>query len=276
MARKADPLSEFLRSRRSKIQPADVGLPGGSRRRVLGLRREEVAILAGISTDYYHRIEQGRERPSDQVLDALAGALRLSPDAAAYMRTLVSGSGGRTRTPEPGRPIDPSLQVLLDGWPMSPASIHDGSATVIIANDLAAALSPSFAPGGNPVRSLFLDPATREFYRNWEGLTAWSVRWLRSFVGDHPHPGLDALVEELDAGSAWFRELWASYDVKGHASGLILVNHPVAGHLDLHFQHLMLRGSANIMVVYWADPGSPSEQALRRLTEHGAGGPGRS
>lgn len=268
VARTNDPLGEFLRGRRNKIQPADVGLPHGSRRRVLGLRREEVAMLAGISTDYYHRIEQGRERPSDQVLDSLANALRLNPDAAAYMRSLASGHGSRTGVPKPDRPLDPALRHLLDSWPLSPASIHDGTATVVLANDLAGALSPSFGGGGNPVRSLFLDPAKQEFYRNWESLTAWAVRWLRSFVGAHPDPALDALVEELSVNSSRFRELWAFYDVKGHASGLLLLNHPQVGHLDLHFQHLMLRGSANILVVYWADPGSPSEQALRRLADH--------
>ncbi|MGV0603467.1 helix-turn-helix domain-containing protein [Mycolicibacterium sp. XJ1904] len=265
MARTNDALGDFFRSRRSQIQPADVGLPRSNRRRVLGLRREEVAMLAGISTDYYHRIEQGRERPSDQVLDALANALRLSPDATAYMRNLASGRGGRTRLAKPNRPLNPDLQHLLDSWPMSPASIHDGTATVQLANDLAGALSPSFARGGNPVRSLFLDPASREFYRDWDGLTAWAVRWLRSFVGDHPDPGLDALVEELNTTSPRFRDLWASHHVKGHASGLLLLNHPEIGHVDLHFQHMMLRGSASIMVVYWAAPGSPSEHALRRL-----------
>lgn len=267
VAKGNDPLAGFLRTSRSKIQPDDVGLPRGSRRRVSGLRREEVAMLAGISTDYYHRIEQGRERPSDQVLNALARALRLSPDAASYMRNLASGNSARERLPRPNRPLHPALQDLLDSWPLSPAHIHDVTATVILANDLAGALSPTFARGGNPLRSLFLDPASHELYRNWDGLTAWAVRWLRSFVGDHPDPGLHALVEELNTESARFRTLWASYDVKGHASGLLLLNHPLVGPLDLHFQHLSLRGSENILVIYWATPGSPSDDALCRLAE---------
>jgi transcriptional regulator with XRE-family HTH domain len=265
VAKDKDPLAEFLRSCRSKLQPDDVGLPRGSRRRVAGLRREEVAMLAGISTDYYHRIEQGRERPSDQVLGALARAMHLSPDAAAYMCNLASDNGSRDHIPRIDRPMHPALQDLLDGWPLSPAHIHDVTATVVLANDLAAALSPTFAQGANPLRSLFLDPATRDFYRNWDGLTAWAVRWLRSFVGDNPVPRLHALVDELSARSERFLALWEGHDVKGHASGLLLLNHPVVGALDLHFQHLTLRGSDNIMVVYWADPGSPSEAALRRL-----------
>ena len=265
MAKAIDPLAEFLRSSRDKVQPDDVGLPRGSRRRVAGLRREEVAILAGISTDYYHRIEQGRERPSDQVLDALARALRLSPDAATHMRNLASDNGSRDHVPRLDRPLHPALQDLVDGWPQSPAHVHDVTATVVLANDLAAALSPTFAPGANPLRSLFLDPATRDLYRNWDGLTAWAVRWLRSFVGDNPVPGLHTMIDDLITRSERFRMLWDTYDVRGHASGLLLLNHPVVGPLDLHFQHLALRGSDNIMVVYWADPQSPSEVALRRL-----------
>lgn len=260
-----DPLAEFLRSCRGKLQPDDVGLPRGARRRVVGLRREEVAILAGISTDYYHRIEQGRERPSDQVLNALARALRLSPDEAAYMCNLASDNGSRNHTPRLNRPLRPALQDLLDSWTRSPAHIHDVTATVVLANPLAAALSPNFAQGGNPVRSLFLDAASHELYRNWDGLTAWAVRWLRSFVGDNPVPGLYELIDELNVSSERFRSLWEAYDVKGHASGLLLLNHPVVGALDLHFQHLTVRGSDNVMVVYWASPDSPSEDALRRL-----------
>ncbi|OBF20031.1 helix-turn-helix transcriptional regulator [Mycobacterium sp. ACS4331] len=264
MPKGADPLAEFLRTCRGKIQPDDVGLPRGSRRRVSGLRREEVAMLAGISTDYYHRIEQGRERPSDQVLNALARAMRLTPDQAAHMCNLATDN---SLVPRPNRQVHPALQDLLDGWTHSPAHIHDVSTTVILTNPLAAALSPSFAPGSSPLRSLFLDPGSREFYRNWNGLTAWAVRWLRSFVGDHPDPRLHALIDQLNTSSERFRTLWAEYDVKGHASGLLLLNHPIAGPLDLYFQHLTLRGTQNTMVVYWAQPGTPSVDGLNRLRD---------
>lgn len=265
MARRNDPLAEFLRTHREKLQPDDVGLTKGHRRRVAGLRREEVAGLAGISTDYYHRIEQGRERPSDQVLDALARALLLSPDATVYMRNLVAGRSPGQRLDSSARSLNPALQGLIDGWPHSPAHIHDATATVVMANPLAARLSPSFAHGGNPLRSLFLEERSREFYRNWEGLTAWAVRWLRDFTGHHPSPGLDAIVDELNRESERFHTLWASYDVKKHTRGLLLVNHPEVGPLDLHFQHLSLRGSEFIMVTYWAEPCSPSAEALNRL-----------
>lgn len=265
VARRNDPFAEFLRTHREKLQPDDVGLTKGRRRRVAGLRREEVASLAGISTDYYHRIEQGRERPSDQVLDALARALRLGPDATVYLRNLVASRSPGQRADESGRLLNSALQNLIDGWPHSPAHIHDATATVVMANPLAASLSPSFARGGNPLRSLFLDESSREFYRNWEGLTAWSVRWLRDFAGHHPNPGLDALIDKLSSESARFRTLWASYDVKKHTRGLLLISHPEVGPLDLHFQHLSLRGSEYIMVAYWAEPFSPSADALNRL-----------
>jgi hypothetical protein len=134
-----------------------------------------------------------------------------------------------------------------------------------LANPLAVALSPTFAPGSSPLRSLFLDPSSRELYRNWDGLTAWAVRWLRSFVGDHPEAGLYAVIDDLNAQSERFRTLWADYDVKGHASGLLLLNNPVVGPLDLYFQHLTLRGTQKTMVVYWAQAGSPSADALARL-----------
>ncbi|OBB59979.1 transcriptional regulator [Mycobacterium sp. 852013-51886_SCH5428379] len=266
MSRRNTPLAEFLRQHRAKLQPTDVGLPAGGRRRVAGLRREEVASLAGISADYYHRIEQGRERPSDQVLDAIAHTLRLGPDAVAYLRKLVDDNPSRRPAARPSLSINPALQALIESWQVSPASIHDGSATVVMANGCAAALSESFAVGGNPVRSLFLDESLREFYRNWEGLAAWSVRWLRDFAGHHPDPRLDALIDELRTQSADFRRLWATYDVRRHSRGLLAINHPQVGPLDLHFQHLGLRGSESIMVVYWADPGSPSEAALRALS----------
>ncbi|MCV7319283.1 helix-turn-helix domain-containing protein [Mycolicibacterium confluentis] len=260
------PLAEFLRQHRAKVQPRDVGLPTGSRRRVTGLRREEVANLAGISVDYYHRIEQGRERPSDQVLDAIAGTLRLTPDATAYLRHLLAHSTSRRPVVKPRQPVNPALQALIDSWQVSPACIHDGSATVVMANACAAALSASFAVGGNPVRSLFLDEDMREFCRDWEGLTAWAVRWLRDFASHQPDPGMDALIEELRSHSAHFRALWATYDVRRHGRGLLLINHPLVGPLDVHFQQLALRGSEYIMVVYWADPGSPSEAGLHELS----------
>ncbi|MGE2728225.1 helix-turn-helix domain-containing protein [Mycolicibacterium vaccae] len=267
MVSRNTPLAEFLRQHRAKIQPSDVGLPAGRRRRVTGLRREEVASLAGISVDYYHRIEQGRERPSDQVIDAIAHTLRLNPDAVRYLRNLVEGCASRRTVVKPKRPINPALQVLIDTWHLSPVSIYDGSVNAVMANGCAAALSESFGVGGNPLRSLFLDERSREFFRDWDGLTAWAVRWLRDFAGHRPEPELDALIEELRTASSHFRTLWAGYDVRRHGRGLLLVNHEQVGPLDLHFQHLALRGSEYVMVVYWADPGSPSETALRALSE---------
>ncbi len=232
-----------------------------------GLRREEVASLAGISVDYYHRIEQGRERPSDQVLDAIAQTLRLNHDAVAYLRNLLADCTSRRALVKPKQPINPALQDLIDTWHVSSASIYDGSVNVVMANGCAGALSESFAVGGNPIRTLFLDERMREFYRSWDDLAAWAVRGLRDFASHHPSPEIDVLIEELHTQSPHFRTLWAAYDVRAYGRGLLLLNHPRVGPLDLHFQHLALRGSEYIMVVYWADPGSPSEAALHTLSE---------
>lgn len=265
VSKKNHTLAEFLRAHRDKIQPEDVGLRAGGRRRVAGLRREEVAELAGISADYYHRIEQGRERPSDQVLDAIARGLRLTPDAAVYLRKLVSDPLHSKCSAEWRQPLNPALQALIDGWPGTPAHIHDVTTTMVMANRCAQALSPSFAVGESPLRRLFLDDQMREFYRDWESMTAWAVRWLRDYAGEQQNRELDAMIDELRTCSARFDQLWVNHDVVKHGGGLLLVNHPEVGPLDLHFQLLTLRGSDHIMSTYWADPGSPSEHALRRL-----------
>jgi transcriptional regulator with XRE-family HTH domain len=255
-------LGEFLRARRDLVSPADVGLPTGERRRVAGLRREEVAVLAGISTEYYIRLEQGRERhPSDDVLAGLGRALRLNADAVAYMRSLAGGRPAESSTGE----LNPSIDALIGGWPLAAAHVHDRGLDVVAANSLATALSPHFGVGANAARALFLDPEMRQFYREWHAVTAWTARLVRALVGQDPSSGLHALIDELSSRSAQFREVWAAHDVKHDSSGLMLIRHPVAGPLDLRFQHLTLPGTGHIMVTYWADPGSPSEDGMRRL-----------
>jgi len=258
-------LADFLRARRNLVSPADVGLPGGDRRRVAGLRREEVSVLAGISTEYYVRLEQGREHnPSDEVLAGIGRALRLNADAVVYMRSLASG-----RMSEIGgsavAPLDPAIDTLIAGWPLAAAHVHDRSLTVVAVNQLARALSPHFDVGSNALRALFLEPQMREFYRDWRTVTAWSVRLVRAFVGRDPSPELLASIDELSRESERFRQLWAHHQVKHDSSGMILIDHPKVGPLDLHFQHLVLPGTGHTMVAYWADPGSLFEDGLRRL-----------
>ena len=232
-----------------------------------GLRREEVAVLAGISTEYYVRLEQGRERnPSDEVIAGIGKALRLNADAVAYMRSLASG---RTRKLDgsAAAPLDPAIDTLIAGWPLAAAHVHDRSLTVVAANPLARGLSPHFDVGSNALHALFLEPQMREFYRDWQTVTSWTVRLVRAFVGRDPSPELLVSIDELSRVSERFRQLWAHHEVKHDSNGIILVDHPIVGPLDLHFQHLVLPGTGHTMVVYWADPGSVSEDGLRRIAQ---------
>jgi transcriptional regulator with XRE-family HTH domain len=263
----ASALAQFLRARRSLVRPADVGLPAGGRRRVTGLRREEVALLANISTDYYLRLEQGREdNPSDQVLDAIGGALQLDDDAVTYMRNLMRHPSVEGRV-EPLQKPHPAIGALLDGWPLAAAHVVDPGLTMVTANKLAAALSPHLEVGANPMRAMFLDPESRDFYRNWKPLTAWAVRLVRAFYGQRPDPKLIGLVDELIEQSPRFRQLWDRHDVKQEAAGILGVNHPRVGTLHLNYQQMMLPATGHVLVAYWADPGSASEAGLRRLGE---------
>ncbi|ORV51679.1 DNA-binding protein [Mycobacterium florentinum] len=258
-------LAQFLRARRSLVQPADVGLAAGPRRRVAGLRREEVAMLAGISTDYYLRLEQGREEhPSDQVLNSLGRALLLDDDAVAYMRNLMRHQSTDGRI-EPLQELHPALGALLDGWPLAVACVIDPGMTVVLANRLAAAFSPHLQAGSNTMRELFLDPHSPDFYRNWKLLTAWSVRLIRALYGQRPDPALIRLVDELIEHSPRFRQLWERHDVKHKPAGGLSINHPRVGTLDLNFQQMVLPATGHVLVAYWADPGSSSEAALGRL-----------
>ncbi|BBY24199.1 helix-turn-helix transcriptional regulator [Mycobacterium stomatepiae] len=258
-------LAQFLRARRSLVQPADVGLPAGGRRRVAGLRREEVAILANISTDYYLRLEQGREEhPSDQVLIALSRALKLDDDAVSYLRNLMRHKS--TDAVEPLRDPHPGIRGLIDGWPLTAAHVVDPGLTVIATNHLADALLPSFGVGANTMRELFRDPETPNFYRNWKKLAAWAVALVRVLYGQRPDPALISLVDELVDQCPRFRQLWERHDVKYEPAGLMLVNHPRVGNLDLNYQQMALPTTGHVLVAYWAEPGSASEEGMRRLS----------
>ena len=174
-------LAQFLPNRRAQLQPTDVGLPSGARRRVAGLRREEVAYLAGVSVDYYLRIEQGREtNPSDEVLDGIARALRLDDDGVAYLRDLVRRPRSAKRSTPKG--LNPVISSLINSWPLSPAHIDDGALNVVLANPVAVAAFPQSGPGTNTIRSLFLEPELRDFYRSWDELTVWAVQWVRAYA----------------------------------------------------------------------------------------------
>ncbi|TCC57074.1 XRE family transcriptional regulator [Kribbella pittospori] len=265
-------LGEFLKVRREGLRPDEVGLPAGSRRRVPGLRREEVALLGGISVEYYLRLEQGRDRhPSDQVLDSLARALRLDEDAERYLKELARPAKPRRRRAARPEPVSAGVQSLIDSWPTTPALVHGRYLTTLASNPIAVALSPFFAPGVNTLRAAFLEPEMREFYLDWDEMTAKAVAYLRSVIApDLDDPGLLELVGELSVRSDRFRTLWAKQDVKQKTSGLTRLAHPQVGELELHYEKLALPGTpGHMLVTYHAEPGSPSYEKLTLLSALG-------
>jgi transcriptional regulator with XRE-family HTH domain len=261
-----------LRARRERLRPEDVGIAvGDGHRRVVGLRREEVAILAGISTDYYLRLEQGRDlNPSHQVLDALARALLLDGVATNYLHELAHPHSDTHRV-DRGDVVDDNIVWLIDSWPLTAAFVHSRHSDVLAANALARALNPNHVPGSNSLISLFRDPSARDFYVDWEGITARSVALLRSRAdGNSPHTRLDELVAEGTAASPRFREFWERRDVIALGHGVHVLRHPRVGELCLNFVHLPLVGTdGQSIFAYNAEPGTPSEAALRLLAERG-------
>ncbi|MEU0335596.1 helix-turn-helix transcriptional regulator [Streptomyces sp. NPDC006193] len=259
-------LGEFLRARRALVRPEDVGLPGGGLRRVPGLRREEVALLAGISSDYYLRLEQGRDRnPSVQVLEAVARVLRLDADATAHLVGLardrpVPGVSSAARTQQ----VPASLRQLIEGWPRNPAYVQNRYTDCLAANPLATALTPSYRPGVNLLRAVLLDPAERALRRDWEDLTAEGVAALRSEAGsDADDPRLRDLVGELSLRSERFRTLWARHEVRSRRGRVSRLTHPQVGDLDLHSTKLSVEGADRLtLVVFHAEPGSRSAELL--------------
>jgi transcriptional regulator with XRE-family HTH domain len=260
-------LASFLRARRELLKPADVGLPDRERRRVEGLRREEVAMLAGISTEYYLRLEQGRDhQPSEQVIDGLARALQLDEDAAGYLRELARPAPRRRRRSVPER-FDPAVQALIDTWPRTPAFVVNRNMTIIASNRLARALSHFFTPGVNLLRAAFLESEMRVLYRDWDKFTTRMVPFLRAVLGaEPPDRELVELIGELSIASKRFATLWARHDVKLRSTGPAAFYNPQVGALDLHYTILHLHDQRQMIVTYHADPGSPSEESLCLLT----------
>ncbi|MBP2703868.1 helix-turn-helix domain-containing protein [Microbispora sp. RL4-1S] len=261
-------LGEFLRARRELVRPEDAGITPTGLRRVPGLRREEVATLAGISSDYYLRLEQGRDRnPSVQVLEALARVLRLDAEAVAHMMGLT-GEGASVRrrsrrTAPAGERVPHSVAQLIDGWTATPAYVQNRFTDVLAVNVLAAALSPNYAVGVNMLRAIFLDPAERELRRDWSELTEEGVATLRALVGpDVDHPRLVELVGELSVRSDLFRHLWSRHDVHPRRGRVSRLRHPLVGDVDLHSNKLLIAGTDLMLVVFNAEPGSRSAELL--------------
>jgi transcriptional regulator with XRE-family HTH domain len=263
-----NPLGEFLRARRELLSPEDAGVPQYGRRRVPGLRREEVALLAGMSTDYYMRLEQGRERrPSQQVIDAIARALQLDEDAVAHVYRLAHPSPRPARRTTRAERVSPQLLRLMNGWPDTPAYILGHALDILAANPLATALFSDFGRPDNLLRMTFLHPAGRDFYLDWDRAAQSTVATLRAAAGAEPdNPRLTELVGELSMKSPAFRSLWGRHDVRGKTHDAKGFRHTEVGDLQLHFEAFTINSApGQQLVVYQADPGSPSADALALL-----------
>ena len=276
-----DEARDFLSSRRARITPEQAGVETfGTRRRVTGLRREEVARLAGVSIDYYTRLERGNlQGVSDSVLDAIGRALQLDPAEQEHLRDL---SQHQNETPRragrvvPVAAVRPELQYLLDVVTDAPAMIINNRQDIVAANALGFAMhSDLVAAPARPMnfsRFIFLDPQARNFYQDWQRAAHTNVAILRREAGRTPNDkDLAALIGELSMRSDDFRELWAAHDVRRHYAGVKSFRHSVVGPLELHFQTLELAEDPGLaLTIYPATPGSPTADALRVLASWAA------
>jgi transcriptional regulator with XRE-family HTH domain len=260
----ANPLGAFLRARRQEVTPELVSLPSGEGRRVPGLRREEVAMLAGISADYYLRLEQGRDRnPSVQVLEALARVLHLDDAQFAHLLEIVAPASRRRRV----EPDPPAGAVKLVATMAQPAFIENLYFDIVAVNPLARAIDPRLAIGGNQLRDMFLDTDVQALYPDWMAATECLVGNLRRAVGNNIHdPRFVELTGQLALASARFRELWARNDVHVQVSSITRYNHPLVGPLQLNRERMSLDGAEGMMlVVLHADSGSDDAEKLGLL-----------
>ncbi|MFJ3660256.1 helix-turn-helix domain-containing protein [Streptomyces sp. NPDC090119] len=274
--RDSNELGEFLKARRSGISPRDAGLPeAGARRRVRGLRREEVALLASISTDYYTRLEQGRRRASAPVLNALAEILRLSEEERAYMFELA----GKSLARPPRRTVQkahPQLRRVLNELATSPALIMGRRMDILDWNPMAAALLTDFSripeKQRNYVWLLFSDPAMRELHADWERIARSCVAMLRKEAGRDPEDQrMAALVGELSVRDDDFRRWWGDHRVADLSRGDKVLRHPLVGELTLDWDALACVGDPDQQLVVWtAEPGTPSHDGLRILSSWAA------
>lgn len=269
-------LGEFLRTRRDELSPRSVGLPDtGGPRRVKGLRREEVAQLTAISTDYYTRLEQGRIQASGPVLSMLAQVLHLSDDQRDYLFELAGKEHTRPRRRVTQR-VQPQLQRLLDDLTATPALVMGRRMDILAWNSLAAALVTDFSAipekKRNYTRILFTDPAMRSLYPDWEYVARTAVAQLRMEAATYPDDSrLASLVGELSVQDPHFRQWWAAHHVAARTVGTKTLHHPVAGALTLEWDTLTASTDPDQHLVVWtAEPDSPSHDGLRILASWAA------
>lgn len=260
-------LGDFLRAHRARLRPDDVGLASWGARRVAGLRREEVAVLAGMNSDYYARLEQGRERsPSPQILEAISSALLMDVEAREHMFRLA-GTAPEVERRQPREVVSPALRELLDGYANAAAFVLNPANDFLASNALADALFSPFEDMDNMARMTFLDPAARSFFTQWGRAAEAVVAGLRHATGLDPHYWrLHDLVESLTEESEEFAALWSSHTVHGKARAGKELLHPDVGRLDLTYQTFDVRGAqGQQLVIYHAAPGSSGAQALSLL-----------
>ncbi|WP_247671518.1 helix-turn-helix domain-containing protein [Micromonospora sp. M61] len=264
-------LGAFLSARRALVTPQQAGIPNGGVRRVPGLRREEVAMLAGVSADYYLRLERGRDRnPSVQVLESIARVLQLDDEHLAHLLTLVAGAPRKRRRRARRETVPSGALKLLDSL-VQPAFIEGRYFDILASNSLATALSPGLVEGGNQLRDLFLNPAEQALHPDWENITECFVANLRQAVGtDIDDPRFIELTGELSLASARFRQLWARHEVRSQRGTPIRIDHPQVGELVLNRERLSIAGTEGLMlVVYHPDAGSDNAEKLTLLASAG-------
>lgn len=269
-------LGAFLKARRAELDPASVGLPAAGPRRVAGLRREEVAVLAAISTDYYSRLEQGRIQASPSVLESLARVLRLDDDQRTYMYELAATHDYRPPRRVPRPKVQPQLQRMLDDLALTPAFVIGPRTEIVAWNALGAAMITDF--GQIPekqryyIRLLITDPAMRELYADWEGVTRLAIAQLRMHNANNPGDAkLAELVGELSVQDDQFRQWWAAHDVATRDTGTKHLRHPVVGDLHLDWNAVTWAADPDLQIIIWtAEPGTASYDGLRLLASWAA------
>lgn len=273
-------IRQFLTTRRAKITPQQAGLTAfGGNRRVKGLRRHEVAMLAGVSVEYYTKLERGNlAGASEQVLEAVARALQLDEAERAHLLDLAKTANAGSRPPRRRRAqhVRPGVLRLLETMTDAPAFVRNGRLDLLAVNPLARALySPALenpANRDNLARFCFLDPAATEFYPQWADSASTTVNLLRTEAGRDPYnPDLTELVGELSTRSQQFRTRWAKHDVRLHHTGTKRFHHPVIGEMDLAFEAMPLPADPGLtLTAYHAQPGTPADDALRLLASWAA------